>query len=277
MSGPIPTPSPAPKKGFVLPGWINLAAAGLALVVSLFGIFVRPSPGPAPMPALPITLPETVQATPGQLVAIPAKLSGAHVSSTVKWYAHDAAVQFVAASRLKDTKTAVVQAPWTPGKYLIHAHAAQAGEPVERASCTLIVAGPVPPGPGPVPPVPPVPPIPPQPPAPIQAAGFRTLIVYESADLGKLSKEQADVLASAELRTYLNAKCATGADGKTHEWRILDKDVPMKDESALWQAAMKLPRTSLPWIVISTGTTGFSGPLPGTIADTMTLVKKFGG
>lgn len=123
------------------------------------------------------------------------------------------------------------------------------------------------PGPGPTPPGPTPTPVPPAPtPAPIPGDGFRVLIVYETGDLSKLSKAQLDALYGADFRAYLNAVCATGADGKTKEWRIWDKDIDTSGETKLWQNAMKdalaNPSFKTPYAVISTGKTGYSGPLP---------------
>lgn len=120
-------------------------------------------------------------------------------------------------------------------------------------------------------------PVTPAEPAPIPEKGFRVLIVYETADLAKLPASQAAALTSSEVRNYLNSACVVGADGKTKEWRILDKDANLSNESQLWQAAMKRDRKSLPWIVISDGTTGFEGPLPQNTADVLSLLKKRGG
>lgn len=134
---------------------------------------------------------------------------------------------------------------------------------------------PIPPPVPPEPPKPPTPPAPPPNPAPIPVDGFRSLIVYESADLSKLPAGQLAALYSQQVRDYLTSKCTMGPDGKTKEWRTLDKDVVA--DSKLWQDAMARPRKSLPWIVLSDGKTGFEGPLPATEADLMTLLKKYGG
>ena len=139
--------------------------------------------------------------------------------------------------------------------------------------------GPKPPGPNPPGPTPPgpTPPGPNPSPAPIPEDGFRVLIVYESAELPKYPAGQTNALYARIVRDYLRAKCVVGADGKTREYRIWDKDVDASAESALWQAALKRPRTSTPWIVISTGKTGYEGPLPDSAEKTLELLKKYGG
>ncbi len=125
---------------------------------------------------------------------------------------------------------------------------------------------PVPPGPNPPGPVPPIP-----------DAGFRVLIVEETAELSKMPASQVQIRTSKTVRDYLDAKCAIGPDGKTREYRIWDKDVPAQnDPSVAMKAALARPRASIPWIIISNGKAGYEGALPLTVADTMTLLKKFG-
>lgn len=126
-------------------------------------------------------------------------------------------------------------------------------------------------GPAPKPPDPPMP----QPdPAPIPLDGFRVLFVAESSS--KLPPAQLAILTSATLRDYLNKKCVKGSDGRA-EWRQWDKDTPIVKEDKHWSDAMARPRQSLPWIIISNGKTGYEGPLPATVAETMTLLRKYGG
>lgn len=144
-------------------------------------------------------------------------------------------------------------------------------------SRTLNIGTITPPLPPPIPPTPPTPPpVPPPPPAPIPTAGFRVLIVLESSDLSKLPASQVSIITAKPIRDYLELRCVKGSDG-TPERRIWDKDVSTANVSKIWQEAMALPRTSLPWIVISNGVAGFSGPLPPTVNETLELLKKYGG
>ena len=141
----------------------------------------------------------------------------------------------------------------------------------------LVVEGsipPQPPGPGPIPPGPGPFPVDP---APIPDPGFRVLVVLESSDRMKLPAGQLASISSAEFDSYIREKCAKGPDGKTPERRIWDKDVGVSQESIIWQNAFKRPRSSLPWIVVSNGKTGYEGPLPATHSEIMALLKKYGG
>ena len=53
--------------------------------------------------------------------------------------------------------------------------------------------------------------------------GLRVLMVYESS--APLPLGQGPVLTGKAVRDYLETHCAVGADGKTREYRIWDKDV----------------------------------------------------
>lgn len=147
---------------------------------------------------------------------------------------------------------------------------------IEEAETVVTFQGDLPPvPPGPVPPGP-VPPGPTPTPAPIPTAGFRVLMVYESADLAKLPPAQQAVLYDKGIRDYLRDKCVLGPDGKTKEFRIYDQNVDMSADTDLWKEAMKRKRDSVPWIVVSNHPKGgYEGPLPATVADTMTLLKKY--
>lgn len=127
---------------------------------------------------------------------------------------------------------------------------------------------PKPPEPKPVDPVDPA--------APIPAAGLRVLIVFESADLAKMPPAQSAAIYSAKVREYLNANCVVGTDAhQTREWRMWDQDTDVSGESKLWQDAMKRPRKSIPWVIVSNGRTGFEGPLPANADELLALVRKY--
>jgi hypothetical protein len=104
------------------------------------------------------------------------------------------------------------------------------------------------------------------------------LIVLETADLSKLPPAQALALTSQDVRAYLNTKCVAGADGKTKEWRVWDKDTIADAETPLWQAAFKRAAgKTLPWIIVSNGKTGTEEALPKDAASLLALLKKYGG
>lgn len=115
----------------------------------------------------------------------------------------------------------------------------------------------------------------PTPVPPIPGDGFRVLVVYESADVSKYPADQAWIFTSAMVRNYLDAKCAK-VDG-VPEYRFLDQNANLQNASPVWQQAMLVKRDSLPWVVIASGKDTYSGPLPKSVDDFLTLLRKYGG
>lgn len=163
-----------------------------------------------------------------------------------------------------------------PGTYAVQLRAISVSKEgkvsTTKASVTLVIKGKDEPPPGPTPTPDPTPGE-----APIAGAGLRVLVVYESGELQKLPAKQLAVIYSKPLRTWLDAKCADGPDSKTREWRMYDQNADLSAEAKTWQDAMKRPRKSVPWIVISNGKTGFEGPLPADLEKTLELLKKHAG
>lgn len=116
-------------------------------------------------------------------------------------------------------------------------------------------------------------------PSPIPAAGFRVLIIEETKDRPRLPIAQASIFTSVPLRNYLRSKCAVDRlaeqDGKAY--RIWDKDtVADAPGLELWRDALKRPRTSVPWIIVSHHPHGgYEGPLPKDVPSTIELLKKY--
>lgn len=116
--------------------------------------------------------------------------------------------------------------------------------------------GPTPPGPQPDP----------TPPAPIPVQGLHVLIVEETAERPRLTKEQLAILTASDVRAWLDANA---------KYRILDKDAPMDHDESVWRDAMRLPRQRVPWMICSNGQTGYSGPLPADSKAFLELVGKY--
>lgn len=106
---------------------------------------------------------------------------------------------------------------------------------------------------------------PPDPPLPVD--GLHVLILYESEDRGTMPPQQLSILTSAPLREWFKANSV--------QWRIWDDDTPVEGAEKVWQDALLLPRQSLPWIHVSNGKTGYSGPLPATVDETISLIGKY--
>lgn len=111
--------------------------------------------------------------------------------------------------------------------------------------------------------------------APIPDSGFRVLIVEEAQERVKLPSSQLSIFTSKELTDYCDSKCVKVND--TPEFRVYDKDVVFTAESEIWRKAMQIERKSLPWLIVSNGRSGYSGPLPMTLDETMKILKRYGG
>lgn len=107
--------------------------------------------------------------------------------------------------------------------------------------------------------------------APIEGPGLRVLFVSESAE--QMSPAIQDIFYSPDITNWLNANCIK-IDGQP-EFRRVDPDTQYTDANHRFAKALKRPRATLPWLIISNGTTGYEGPFPATVAETLELLKRF--
>lgn len=167
-----------------------------------------------------------------------------------------------------------------PGKYEITltwgAIKDDGGFTFDDTTVTVLIGSPPPTPPGPAPgPTP----NPPQPDSTslFTGEGLRMLLLYETGDT--LTKAQVAAIYGQEVREYLNTKTPLGADGKTHEWRIYDKDLDLSKVRGQWNEVksktIKNPNYKTPWVVIGNGKTGYEGPIPET--GLLPLLKQYGG
>ncbi len=218
-----------------------------------------------------VTLPPTVSGDPGAIYVKPL----AYDADSIAWISLDRGASVTPIEFLSRWDICQVIAV-KEGSYRIMALPVKTigGKAIfgPTSTCTVIV------GNGPLPPIPPIPPIPPKPdpkpdpsPAPIPLAGFRVLFVYESS----VASNTLAIVSAKPIQDYLAAKCVK--DGQKSEWAVWDKDVKLDNVKQHWKDAMARPRTTLPWIIISDGRQGYEGPLPKTVDETLTLLKKIGG
>lgn len=150
-------------------------------------------------------------------------------------------------------------------------------QPLFTVTLTVTGTAPVPPTPPPGPtPNPPVPVPDPVNPPPIAGQGFQVLVVTEEGNATQLTEGQVAALYGKQTRAYLDTHTVKDERGNP-SYRIWDQHTSMAFVDKKWADAMKRTRASVPWIVISNGTTGYEGPLPKTLTETMELLKKFGG
>lgn len=238
-----------------------------------------PAPVPLPNPPNPdnniptISIPKELTGDVGSFVEIKAVTNG----QIVKWAVlNQQGLNLFPMDLLKDTTTAVAVAN-KEGIFYLHAWTALNNVPSELVTCKITIGNP----PQPIPPQP----IPPQPnppqPNPPQPTKLSVLFVDEANDYGTAAyKPYLTILNSSDVRAYLNSHTATSSDG-IQEWRRWDKDTDISHESTKWKALFSSPRdnTNLPWLIIadSDGKILSSAKVPSTTADTLTLLKKYGG
>jgi hypothetical protein len=257
------------------PFW-TATSVGTLLCAAVVGALVKAliSPAPAPQPAPPIPSPTPVPCpTP------------------------DAPVAGIASQRAKlklnDGRTATFQFLQSGGT--LSCTAAVGLDQV--LGYNLLPAGdPSPPDPAPTPaptpaPLPPSPPAPtPQPPAPVPPSSLRVLFLFDPSALIDMPPEKQAILAAPELRSYLDAHCplesgcANGmcplTASKTPSYRFLPIHADVSRLSPVWQQTYRATAAkAAPWILATNeaGQTVIDQAWPDTVAQTLALLKRFGG
>lgn len=264
-----PAPAPDPTPAVVVVDPVVPPAPAPSPVVPPAPPAPAPTPSPVPVnPDLPtLTLPAEIKGEPGTFIAVRAESSAAWVN-----FKADTGLAVFPSNLLSDRKATVLTAA-KAGRYRLFAYTGSGAGGVDAE--TVIVVGnapPVPPGPVPDPVPPDVDPNPP----PVVDTGFRVLIVFDNSSKASLPREQLAAIDSLDLRAYLNSHCIKAANGAP-EWRITAATTQFSDDQPIWKKAMALPRTSLPWLVVSNGKEGESIPLPANEAALMEVITKYGG
>lgn len=106
---------------------------------------------------------------------------------------------------------------------------------------------------------------------PINAEGFRVMLVYDDSKLSLLPESEKSVIFSSDIRKYL------GETAK--DYRIVSNKTDMSQDEAYWREAFERPRKDNPWLMIASGKTkgGYEGRMPKTVEATMSLLKKHAG
>tara|TARA_R110000765_G_C18594920_1_gene568293 strand:+ start:59 stop:457 length:399 start_codon:yes stop_codon:yes gene_type:complete len=104
---------------------------------------------------------------------------------------------------------------------------------------------------------------------PVSEPGLHVLIIEETEARSELGPGQFAIINSVPMSRFLDESCVE--DG----WRVWDKDTDVTREADFWQEAMKVNRSSVPWLIVWNGNRGASGSLPATVEATKTVIEKY--
>ena len=93
------------------------------------------------------------------------------------------------------------------------------------------------------------------------------LVIYETDDRVSMPAEQRAIIDSVPLRAWIK--------DQRFESRFLDPQTELRSLDEWWGQALQLDRESLPWVVISNGRTGYSGPLPKDVEEFKQLLGRY--
>lgn len=134
----------------------------------------------------------------------------------------------------------------------------------------LVVSGT---GPNP-PPVPdPDDPVIPVPPEPVTPAKLQIVIIEDPSE--RIPPSQVAIRDGQALRDYAATHCSITNGTPDIRKLSIRQDVSAQPE---WiKKAFAEPRSKLPFLVVSNGRAGAAVPLPMTLEETMTILRKYGG
>lgn len=104
--------------------------------------------------------------------------------------------------------------------------------------------------------------------APFPTEKLSVLIVEETEDRDDLPPSQVSAIESVIWREYVKGK---GGDA-----RLIEPKSKLSNEEDWVAKALEVKRDSLPWLVVSDGKRGYSGPLPENLDGLLSKIKETG-
>jgi hypothetical protein len=256
------------------PFWTSTGLAAV-LVLAISGIMLKPIISPVPVPPQPVPSPSPAPVpTPIPAPPIP-----------------DVPLPGIAAQNAKlllaDGRTATFRFSLTGGTLCC---AAAIGLD-QVVSYDLLPIGDAPP-PEPTPPPVPVPPGPAPSPSPAPTkSNLRVLFLYDPLALVDMPPGQQALLAAPELRSYLDRHCPkeSGCSGgmcpllaasPTPSYRFLPNSTDVSRLTPVWQQTWKAAvGRPMPWLIAvnEAGQTVIDQTWPGSVAEALALLQRFGG
>lgn len=119
-------------------------------------------------------------------------------------------------------------------------------------------------------------PVVPDPVIPVVTTGkLKVLIIDDPSMRASIPASQISAMEGQAVRDYLKTHCTI--TDSTPDFRAISPRQDVSNQAAWIKTAFAEPRPALPFIAITNGTAGFAGPLPLTMEETLTLLKKYGG
>lgn len=243
----------------------------------------EPRPDPDVPPQMPVAAIEVMDATgrsitdtaqPGRQIVVSAAKSvrGKHQNSLI-WIVEPSVDTWVS----HDKMTLVITTPLNPSTIRIQLIVALQDQAAFERVAIKVGSGPRPPPVDPIPDDDTIPdPVDPDPEPEIPKKSLKVLIIEETSARSRLKESQLQILFSGTVRQYAKANCLKEKDG-TPSFRIYDPDTDVSKDAEWIRKAMAQPRDSTPWLIVTNGVTGFSGPLPENETALLELLKRYGG
>lgn len=206
-----------------------------------------------------VELPNQIDAVPGAWVPIiPKRIDG----GTPRFHVSEGLNVVDLGGLFPGLKPQGIVVQGKAGTHFVWSWNAKGNEASPLSVCIVRLVGPGPepgpePGPGPGPE-----------PGPAPIAGGKVVLWFQ--DTGKMSHAQRAILTSTRIREVL---ATFGKD----RWRVLDVDAPLEAAPSWVRDLANQKRDSLPWITVVGERSTWSGPLPGTVEETITLLRKLKG
>lgn len=114
---------------------------------------------------------------------------------------------------------------------------------------------------------------------PFPSEGFACLILKEASKVGELPEAQRAIFTSSRILRYSQKAQEINGDPFFRIWdddysegQLQNVGQHLRDA---YRDVKKQANGQLPWIAVTNGKNGFSGPLPGSIEETINLLNKY--